>query len=128
MSKAKVAEFWKAMGTNDFVHASQWLSPEFEHFMPQTGEYLRGREAFAALNAAYPASGLWVFDVRSLIGEGDEVVSDVAVTDGALRARAITFHTVHDGLIRRQVEYWPDGYDAPEWRSRWVRVITDWPF
>ena len=128
MTDSLIAAFWAAMATNDFTHAARWLHPDFEYYMPQTREYLRGRADFAALNAAYPASGPWVFTVRSILAEGARAVSDVEVTDGTLRARAITFHTLEDGLIRRQVEYWPDDYPAPDWRRGFVQVLDRPPF
>ena len=40
--------------------------------------------------------------VHRLIAEGDEVVSEVTVTDGVVTARAITFSTVREGRIARQ--------------------------
>lgn len=123
-----IAEFWEAMGTNDFSHASKWLHPEFEYYMPQTREYLRGRENFAAFNAAYPADGEWHFSVQSVISDGLNAVSDVEITDGAMRARAITFHVLQDGLIIRQKEYWPDEYPAPDWRADWMQVVDTPPF
>ncbi|APX10288.1 nuclear transport factor 2 family protein [Tateyamaria omphalii] len=128
MSKRLIAGFWDAMASNDFTHASTWLHPEFEYYMPQTREYLRGRTAFAALNDAYPTEGTWVFAVRSIVADGDAVVSDVEVTDGTVEARAVTFHTVKDGLILRQKEYWPDPYPAPGWRAPWRQIVDAPPF
>ncbi len=128
MSRELILAFWKAMATNDFHHASRWLDPAFEYYMPQTREYLRGPEAFAALTTAYPAAGKWRFAVRSVVADGHEAVSDVEVTDGTVTARAVTFHSVENNLIRRQVEYWPDPYAPPQWRSQWVRVVDDFPF
>jgi hypothetical protein len=52
-------------------------------------------------------------------GEG-EVASEVAVTDGVTTGRAITFSQVREGKILRQVEYWPDPFEAAAWRSQWV--------
>ena len=46
------------------------------------------------------------------------------MTDGVQNARAITFHTVENGLIKKQTEFWPDDYEAPEWRAQWVKVIS----
>ncbi|MBO6602980.1 MAG: nuclear transport factor 2 family protein [Roseicyclus sp.] len=63
------------------------------------------------------------FDIRRLVAEGDTVVTEVHVTDGAIEAVALTFHTVRAGRITKQVEYWPDPYDPPEWRAQWVRRI-----
>ena len=128
MSEHVIRGFWAAMGTNDFARAAERLHPNFEYYMPQSGEYLRGRDAFVAVNAEYPAQGSWHFTVRSVIADGARVVSDVEVTDGAIRARAITFHEVHDGLILRQREYWPDDYPAPAWRAHLVKIVETPPF
>jgi len=128
VSETLIAEFWAAMATNDFAQASRWLHPEFEYYMPQTGEYLQGRAAFVALNTAYPANGPWMFEVRSIIATTDRAVSDVDITDGTLVARAITFHTLQDGLILRQTEYWPEDYPAPDWRKPFMRVLPERPF
>lgn len=128
MSELIIRRFWDAMGSNDFDHASTWLHPDFEYFMPQTHEYLAGRENFARMNAAYPAEGKWVFSIQSIVSGGDEAVSDVKITDGLLQARAITFHTLKDGLILRQKEFWTDPYPAPDWRAKWMTVVDAPPF
>jgi ketosteroid isomerase-like protein len=128
VSEKTIADFWHAMESNDFTFASKWLHQDFEYYMPQTREYLRGREDFAALNDGYPADGKWSFVVRSVVSDGKNAVSDVEVTDGAMKARAITFHTLHDGLILRQKEYWPDDFAAPSWRKKWMRSMDVPPF
>jgi ketosteroid isomerase-like protein len=87
---------------------------------PQSGERIRGRANFVAVNEHYPAAGRWRVTVHRLIAEGNEVVSEVTVTDGVLTARAITFSTVREGRIMRQTEYWPDPFEAAAWRAQWV--------
>ena len=121
--KEVVIAFWEAMKTNNFDRASEWLSEDFEGFWPQSLELVSGRKNFAAINTNYPAKGRWLFDINSVVCEGNQVVTDVSVTDGVQKARAITFHTVRDGLIVKQVEFWPDSYEAPEWRSQWVKMV-----
>lgn len=116
-----VQAFWRAMGTNDFAAAARdWLADDFVLDWPQSGERVRGPDAFAALDAAYPAHGPWRFTLERLLADGDRVVTDVRVTDGTVRARAITFHTVRGARIARQREYWPDPFEAPAWRAAWV--------
>ena len=122
-SKEVVIAFWEAMKSNDFSEASNWLAENFEGFWPQSSELIIGRENFAAINSCYPAHGKWLFDVNSIVCENDTVVTDVSITDGVQKARAITFHTVENGLICKQVEFWPDDFEAPAWRSRWVSVV-----
>ncbi|MEM9011934.1 MAG: nuclear transport factor 2 family protein [Pseudomonadota bacterium] len=128
MTREIIQSFWKAMGTNDFDEAAAWLHPAFEYFMPQTNEYLIGREKFALFNAAYPTEGTWTFKTQSIVVDGNDAVSDVVVTDGSMHARAVTFHAVQDGLIIRQKEFWPDSYLAPAWRSQWMKVVKEAPF
>lgn len=118
--KEIVLAFWEAMKTNDFAHAAEWLSADFDGHWPQSGEHILGPAHFAAVNTAYPANGRWTFELHQIVAEGAEVVTDVSVTDGTLHARAITFHTVRDGKISAQREFWPDPFPAPEWRAQWV--------
>ncbi len=118
--KETIENFWQVMNTNDFQAASHLLAEDYELLWPQSAERIRGRANFVGVNASYPAKGRWRFTIDSLVAEEGTVVSDVSVTDGVVSARAITFSTVAGGLITRQVEYWPDEYAAPEWRSQWV--------
>lgn len=128
MTQEIIQNFWIAMGTNDFAKAAVWLHPDFEYFMPQTNEYLTGRETLARFNSAYPTDGTWIFKIQSLVCGTRDAVSDVLISDGSMHARAVTFHEVRDGLMRRQKEFWPDAYPAPEWRSPWMKVLDEAPF
>lgn len=118
-----VLAFWHAMESNDFYRAAQWLAEDFECFWPQSSEIIIGRNNFAQLNSAYPTEGIWRFTVQSVIAEGNQVVTDVSVSDGERNDRAITFHTVKNDRITTQTEYWPEDYPAPAWRSQWVEIV-----
>lgn len=122
-AKEVIKSFWQAMGTNDFSSAAQLLSEDFTCFWPQSHELIEGRDNFIKINSNYPAHGEWKFKIISLIAEGDQVVSEVEVTDGVIHGRAITFHRVVAGLIKKQVEFWPDDFAAPEWRRQWVKLV-----
>lgn len=115
-----VAQFWAAMHANDFAAAGELLHDDFVLDWPQSGERIRGRANFVAINANYPAAGRWRVTLDRLVAEGDEVASQVTVTDGLLLARAITFTTVRAGRLWRQTEYWPDSFAAPAWRAQWT--------
>ncbi|MEZ8206930.1 nuclear transport factor 2 family protein [Vibrio splendidus] len=122
--KQVVLGFWDAMRSNDFAKASEWLAADFEGYWPQSSELTVGRDNFTAINSEYPANGVWEFTLNSIVCEGDTVVTDVSVTDSVLNDRVITFHTVVDGLIQKQTEFWPDPFEAPVWRSQWVQVVS----
>ena len=119
-----VEHFWAAMQANDWAAAGALLHDDYTLDWPQSGERIRGRDNFVAINASYPAAGRWHFTIHRIIADEQGVVSDVGVTDGALVARAITFSTLRDGKILHQAEFWPDPFDAPTWRARWVERMA----
>lgn len=119
-NKQIIENFWATMRTNDFYAVAQLLHDDFTLEWPQSGERIRGRDNFAALNTNFPAEGKWRFTINGIVAENDVVVSDVTVTDGKRVDRAITFSTVRDGKIWRQVEFWPEPFEAPAWRAKWV--------
>ena len=124
MEPKKILElFWKTMESNDFYAVAELLHHEFTLEWHQSGERIRGRENFAKINTAYPAEGKWHFHINSMVVEGDVVVTDVSVTDGVRKDRVITFSTVREGKIWKQVEFWPEAFEAPEWRKAWVENI-----
>ncbi|NPT61935.1 nuclear transport factor 2 family protein [Paraburkholderia elongata] len=118
-----VQEFWRLMATNDFFAVKEVLSQDFVLEWPQSNERIRGATNFALLNTEYPARGPWVFTINRIVGGDGEAVSDVSVTDGVLRARAISFFTVDDGSITKIVEFWPEPYEAPFDRSQFVERL-----
>ncbi|HTP09840.1 MAG TPA: nuclear transport factor 2 family protein [Anaerolineae bacterium] len=118
-----VKEFYRRMNTNDFHSAGQLLSDSYILEWPQSKERIRGRDNFVAVNNEYPAYGRWLFTINRLVGNATEAVSDVSITDGTQVARAITFTTVQEGKIVKQVEFWPENYDPPENRKHLVEVM-----
>lgn len=122
-SKQVVEAFWAAMQTNDFKRAGELLRDEYVLEWQQSGERIRGRANFVAVNENYPAHGRWEFTIHRLITEGDEVVSDVGVTDRVVKARVITFSTIRDGRILHQTEFWPDPFEPAAWRAQWVEKM-----
>ena len=118
-----VEEYWRRMADNDFVGAGRCLHDEFVLEWPQSGERIRGRDNFVAVNVNYPAAGRWTITLKRLIADEDGVATEVEVSDGSVRAHAITFSEVRSGKIARQVEYWPDRMEAQAWRRQWVELV-----
>jgi ketosteroid isomerase-like protein len=114
---AVVSEFWRRMASNDFASVAAVLAPDFVLDWPQSRERIRGAERFVAMNAEYPAHGPWVFTVHRIVGGPSEAVSDVSVTDGVQRARAVSFFTVADGRIVRMTEFWPEPFEPAAQRA-----------
>ena len=119
-----VEQFWATMNTNDFQAAGVWLHDDYVLDWLQSGERIRGRANFVAINEHYPAAGRWHFAVRRLIADGQGVATEVTVTDGVTTAQVITFFELQDGKIVHQTEYWPDPFEAAAWRAQWVERIN----
>ncbi len=119
-NKQLLENFWATMATNDFYAASQLLHDDYILEWPQSGERIRGQENFAAINTFYPTEGKWEFTINHILAEGKLVTTDVSVTNGKVKDRVITFSTIRDEKIWKQVEFWPEIFVAPEWRKQWV--------
>ena len=123
-SRHVVEQFWAAMQANDWLAAGALLHDEYVLDWPQSGERVRGRENFVAVNANYPAGGRWSFTIHRLLADELQVATEVSVTDGAsANGRALTFSTIRDGKIIHQTEYWPDPFEPAEWRAQWVEQM-----
>jgi ketosteroid isomerase-like protein len=108
------------MMSNDFRSVGSVLADNFVLDWPQSNERIAGRENFVTMNEEYPAHGRWEFTVNQIVGDDSEAVSDVSVTDGVQKARAISFFSVRGGKIVRMVEFWPEPYAAAENRKHLV--------
>jgi limonene-1,2-epoxide hydrolase len=123
--KQIVEQFWLAMQSNDFKAAAKYLHDDYVLEWPQSGERIRGPANFVAINENYPAHGRWNFNVQRILADGNQVVSDVSVTDGVISGRVITFSTIQDGKISYQLEFWPDPFEPATWRANWVERMDE---
>ena len=123
-SRQIVERYWETMNTNDWSAVGGLFLDDFTLDWPQSGERIRGRENFAAVNANYPHPGPWHFQVRRIVADERGAASDVVVTAPALSAWVITFFEVRDGRIWRMTEYWPDRFEAAAWRTQWMESIA----
>src|SRR5919197_710741 len=109
MAAREVVEaFWAAMRANDWDAAAAHFANGFLVDWPCSGER-------------------WTFDVHRLVAEGDLVVTELTVTDGAVSARAIFISEVAGDRIVRQLEYWPEAYEPPAWREGLTERIDPVP-
>ena len=118
-----VEEFWRLMKTNDFRSVGSVLSDDFVLEWPQSNERIRGRDNYTAMNEQYPAHGRWQFTINRIVGNESEAVSDVLVTDGVQKGRAITFFSIRDEKIAKMIEFWPEPFPARDDRKHLVEQI-----
>lgn len=116
-----IRELWQRLGRFDFAGAGELLHDDYVCEWPQSQERIRGRENFVALNANYP--GRWRAAVKRVIGQGDQVASEVILTWEAQSIVVVSFYEIRAGQIYREIDYWPEPYAAPEWRAHWVEAM-----
>ncbi|HEX6819093.1 MAG TPA: nuclear transport factor 2 family protein [Ktedonobacterales bacterium] len=119
-TRAAVEEYWRRMNTNEWQVVGQLLHDNFVLDWPQSGERIRGRNHFAAVNANYPAAGPWRFAVQRVVTDDNAAATDVLVSAPTISARVVTFFELRDGRIWRMTEFWPDPFEAATWRSQWA--------
>lgn len=119
---ALAQEFWWRMATNEWRLAAALFSDTIEIVWPQSGEVIGSADDFVALNDNYPAHGKWTFTVRRVLGNGPHAVTETEISDGKIKALAVSIFECADDRIIRITEYWPEPFEAPEWRREWVRI------
>ena len=117
-----VTRFWELMATNDFRSVGSVLSDDFLLEYPQSGERIRGRDNYSKLNEEYPAHGRWTFTIDRIVGNDQQAVSDVSVSDGVHYARAISFFEIQNHRIVKMVEYWPEPFAPRDDRRHLVEA------
>ncbi len=117
-NRSVVEQLWQAMDRFDFEAAGDLLHEDYVCEWPQSRERIRGRDNFVAVNKNYP--GRWRIAIQRLIASGNQVATEVTLSYDGQILRAVSFFELRDGKIVRETDYWPEPYDAPEWRAQWV--------
>jgi ketosteroid isomerase-like protein len=118
-----VERLWRMFDAGDF-DVGALLHDDFVCEWPQSGERIRGREHYVAVNAHYPRRVR--IALQRMVSAGDTVVTEIAATDvrdPSTIDRAISFFELREGKIVHLREFWPDPYVAPDWRARWVERL-----
>jgi ketosteroid isomerase-like protein len=121
--KSIAQRWWTLNDERDFSGAATLCAPGCVIDWPLSNERFAKPGDWATAMERYP--GVWRCTVETMMAEGDRVMTIAKVTDSTTSVTAISLFRIRDGLIAELVEYWPDPYDAPEWRAQWVTPITN---
>lgn len=119
-----IKAFWGRIQARDWEGVAELVAADAVVEWPVTRERLVGRANVVAVIRDYPEG--WSIQVLRVIGDGDQVVSEVEVPHDELGVfRAASFWTVRDGVIVRGTEYWTTvgGEPAQEWRAGLVEAM-----
>jgi uncharacterized protein YndB with AHSA1/START domain len=110
-----LAALWWHLARRDWEGAGSLLAEDAVVTWPHSGETFRGRDAFVAVNAAYP--GQWEIALLRAEGTDTGAVAVAAVSDDARRFHAVSFAAGEPGRIASLTEYWSEAGAPPAWRS-----------
>lgn len=104
--------------THDFDVMNEVFADDAVLEYPQPGERIRGRANIRAVEENYPA--LPMVTIRRKL-----VVGDLAVVESDLDYQGKPYQEVstfefRDGKVVRLTQYFPEPFEAPESRTRWV--------
>jgi ketosteroid isomerase-like protein len=118
-----VRRVWELFQARRWDEALELFAPDFVAEWPHSRERFRGRDAFVAMQRAYPEG--WSIEVVGVVAEGDRAASLVRVTQEGEVFHAATFFDVRDGRLARAVELWvTEGAEAPPaWRARFSEPL-----
>ena len=123
MTAEPVRLLWERMEARDWDAVAAQLHEDVVVDWPNTGERMRGRENYLAVQREYPEG--WHVHVLRIVDGGNSVVSEVRVDHEGKRFFVASFFEIEDGRIARAVEYWSDGEPErpPEWRAPWTEPL-----
>jgi ketosteroid isomerase-like protein len=126
MDDRQVREMLLAMLTNLDPNAEYELRHEdFFADMPQSGERIRGRDNMRAMQRAFPPDRTPTFQVRRITGGGDVWTVEAVGDYGGEIYLVVVIIELRDGKILRETRYYPQPFEAPEWRAQWVERMDD---
>jgi hypothetical protein len=118
-NRAAVERVIEALNTRDLelFHAQFHDDAVMEY--PQSGERIVGAENRRAVYGAFP--GLPRVTPREIRVSGDLAVVEANLDYGdGTSWQAVFLFELRDGRIARETAYWPQPFEAAEWRAPWV--------
>ena len=114
-------EVWRKLGAGDWDGARAVLADDYVQEWPQSRERIEGPDDALAINRNFPG-GMPTMTFRRATGSGEVVVLEVDLhyPDGS-RYQGVSVIQVHDGKVVKEVDYFAQPFEAPQWRAQWVK-------
>jgi ketosteroid isomerase-like protein len=120
VSAEPVRLLFECMEARDWETASAQLHEDVVVDWPHSGERIRGRENFMAVQRNYPEG--WHIHLLRVIHAGEAVASEVRVDHGETSFYCAGLYELRDGRIASGTEYWvtAGSEEPPAWRAQWT--------
>ncbi len=89
---------------------------------PQSGERIFGRNNLQALRSHHPGkpSG---FKVKRIVGKDNLWVTEYTIVYQGKSAFTVSIMEFKNGKVVHETQYFADPFEAPSWRSQWVKIV-----
>jgi hypothetical protein len=118
--RATLTELFKALDPDLEYELRQ---EDFVAEMPQSGERIRGRDAMREMQRAFPPDTTPTFVVRRIVGSGDIWTVEATGDYGGQTFLVVVIFELRNGMILRETRYYPEPFEAPDWRAQWVEPM-----
>ena len=114
-------EVWRKLGAGDWDGARAMLADDYVQEWPQSRERIEGPDDALAINRNFPG-GVPTMTFRRATGSGEVVVLEVDLhyPDGS-RYQGVSVIQVRDGKVVKEVDYFAQPFEPPQWRAQWVK-------
>ena len=114
--------FWQLANTQQWAAMGQLLALDMRYELPQTREFIAGREGFVDFFATWPQP--WRVEIERCVAQGEQLAVHLSFhDDSGVPQTCVGFYELEGGRIRRIVEYWPEAYEPPARHSRHVQRL-----
>lgn len=112
-----VAAYWAAAEARDWTSFGELLSDDILYEAAQTGERVRGRDAYVRFNRE-GFTGDWHLVVQRIVAEGPLAASWIVFSEGGVAETGLCFFELDGaGRIARIDDFWPQPYEPPADRA-----------
>jgi hypothetical protein len=127
------------MSSREYDRLDEVLHADYVTEWPQSGETVRGAESLRRILESYPGGDpefrepevllgeeeryamTPTFNLVKIAGSGDRFTTWARATyPGGSEWFLVSISTLKDGKIWRQVEFFAQTFEPPEWRTEWV--------
>jgi SnoaL-like domain len=111
-----IRSYVERLEARDWPGLVDLLHPDVIYRLPQTGEVVRGRDAYLRWNREYPDT--WHLRLAEAHGDATGGAARIeADVEGEGAVTAIVFVAVEGGLLTEIRDWWPASYDPPSGRE-----------
>ena len=120
--RAVLEAHWHASATGDLNAEHDIYDENSICDYPQSGERILGRSNLQALRSHHPGrpSG---FNVKRILGTGDLWLTEYIITYEGRPAYTVSIMELRNGKVVHETQYFADPFEAPPWRSQWVKIL-----